>query len=48
MDADVVPVSLATQIKVGQLDLNDPANTIALLKLKAVVGVTGVFDTNGN
>jgi hypothetical protein len=28
----------------GQVDLNDPANTLALLKLNAVVGVTGFFD----
>jgi hypothetical protein len=47
IDADAVPSSLASQIKSGQLDLTDPANTVALLKLKAVVGLTGVFDGNG-
>ena len=31
-------------IKAGQVDLDDPATTLALLKLNAVVGVTGFFD----
>jgi len=30
------------------VDLNDPANTLALLKLKAVVGVTGFFNADGS
>lgn len=47
VDADAVPASLAAQIKSGQVDLTDPANTLALIKLKAVLGITGVFDTNG-
>jgi len=47
VDADVVPSSLASQIKSRQLDLTDPANTLALLKLKAIVGVTGIFDGSG-
>src|SRR5205085_1659349 len=34
-------------IKAGKVDLDDPATTLALLKLNAVVGVTGIFDTNG-
>jgi hypothetical protein len=48
VDAEAVPQSLATQIKAGQVDLNDPANTLALLKLNAVVGVTGVFSPDGS
>jgi hypothetical protein len=32
----------------GQLDLNDPANTLALLKLNAVVGLQGFFNSNGS
>lgn len=48
VDADVVPAALAAQIKAGQVDLNDPANTLALLKLNAVVGVTGFFNSDGS
>jgi len=44
VDAEVVPTAVADQIKSGQLSLKDPANTLALLKLNAVVGVTGFFD----
>jgi mono/diheme cytochrome c family protein len=31
----------------GEVDLDDPAVTLALLKLNAVVGVTGFFDSGG-
>src|SRR5262249_20098573 len=31
----------------GTLDLNDPATTLALLNLNAVVGVTGLFASDG-
>jgi hypothetical protein len=31
----------------GQVDLNDPAVTVALLKLNAVVGLTGFFNSSG-
>ena len=48
VDSAVLPQSLVDQLKANQLDLNDPANTVALLKLKAVVGVTGFFDASGN
>src|SRR6185312_17292114 len=34
-------------LKHGSINLNDPAVTVALLKLNAVVGVTGVFDSTG-
>jgi hypothetical protein len=47
VDASVVPADLATQIKSGQLSLLDPANTVALIKLNAVVGITGFFDSSG-
>lgn len=48
VDVDALPGSLVQQVLHGQVNLNDPAVTIALLKLKAVVGVTGVFDSSGN
>jgi len=38
---------LIQELKNGQVDLNDPANTLALLKLNSVVGVTGRFKSDG-
>src|SRR5262245_20699671 len=48
VDADALPDSLKEQLKAGKVDLDDPATTLALLKLNAVVGVTGFFDQKGN
>jgi len=48
VDVDALPKSLQRQIKKGKVDLNDPAVTLALLKLNAVVGVTGFFNTDGS
>ncbi len=47
VDADALPADLVEQIKAGKVNLDDPATTLALLKLKAVVGVTGIFDQQG-
>lgn len=47
VDADALPPDLVAQLKNGRVDLNDPANTLALLKLNAVVGVTGFFASDG-
>ena len=47
VDADALPASLVEQIKEGKVDLDDAATTLALLKLNAVVGVTGRFDGQG-
>ncbi len=47
VDAEKVPAALAAQIKAGKIDLKDPATTLALLKLDAVVGVKGTFDASG-
>jgi len=44
VDVDALPQSLTKKLAAGQVDLNDPANTLALLTLNAVVGVTGFFD----
>src|SRR6266571_8840551 len=44
VDVDALPESLKKKLAAGQVDLNDPANTLALLKLNAVVGVTVFFD----
>lgn len=44
VDMDALPAPLVSQIKAGQVNLDDPATTLALLKLNAVVGVVGTFD----
>jgi len=48
VDADALPPDVVSAIQSGAADLNDPATTIALLKLNAVVGLKGVFDTSGS
>ena len=47
VDVDALPASLVEQLKAGQVNLDDPATTVALLKLNSVVGVTGFFDEKG-
>jgi hypothetical protein len=44
----MVPAQVASGIKAGTVDLNDPANTLALLKVDAVVGVKAFMEPNGN
>ncbi len=44
VDVDRLPRGLKRQLAAGEVDLDDPATTLALLRLKAVVGVTGFFD----
>jgi hypothetical protein len=48
VDADALPDALKQQLKEGKVDLDDPATTVALLKLNSVVGVTGIFDNSGS
>src|SRR5512141_577455 len=48
VDVDALPAALQSQLKAGKVDLDDPATTIALLELDAVVGVKGVFQGSGN
>ena len=47
VDVDALPAALIQSLKSGQVNLDDPATTLALLKLNAVVGVTGFFDPTG-
>lgn len=47
VDAEALPASVVSAISSGAVNLDDPATTLALLKLKAVVGVNGNFDANG-
>jgi hypothetical protein len=48
VDVNALPASVQQGILDGTVNLNDPATTLALLKLNAVVGVKGVFDSSGN
>ncbi|MDP9200990.1 MAG: c-type cytochrome [Gemmatimonadota bacterium] len=45
VDADAIPADVAAAIKAGKVDLNDPATTVTLLKLNAVVGLKGTVST---
>ncbi len=47
VDADALPAPIVAAIKAGKVNLDDPATTLELLKLNAVVGVTGFFDARG-
>jgi len=46
VDVDALPNSIEREIEKGTLDLKDPANTVALLKADAVLGVKGIFQGN--
>src|SRR5512139_833183 len=48
VDVDALPKDLVKNLKAGKVNLDDPATTLALLKLNSVVGVKGFFDENGN
>ena len=45
VDVDALPAALVDAIRGGAVDLNDPANTLALLRLNAVVGVLPIGTT---
>jgi hypothetical protein len=47
VDATAIPKKTAAAIKAGRVNLDDPAVTVALLKLDAVVGVKGFFNRSG-
>ena len=47
VDAEALPASVVAGIQGGTVSLTDPATTIALLKLNAVVGVKGTVETVG-
>jgi hypothetical protein len=48
VDMDALPQPLVAQIKDGKVNLDDPATTLALIKLNAVLGVKGTFNDNGS
>ena len=47
VDADALPSDLIKAIRAGRVNLNDPAVTLALLDLNAVIGVAGQRGADG-
>ena len=47
VDSHALPDSLKQALATGQVNLDDPAATLALLKLNAVVGLKGFFNDQG-
>src|SRR5215471_18583149 len=47
VDVDALPNDLLAHLKQGKINLDDPAVTLILLKLNAVIGVTGIFNSTG-
>lgn len=45
VDAEALPQAVKDAIVAGQADLNDPATTVTLLKLNAVLGLHGTVET---
>jgi cytochrome c553 len=48
VDVDTLPAQVRADLQAGDIDLDDPATTVALLKLGAVVGVIGQVDASDN
>jgi hypothetical protein len=44
VDLERLPDDLVRALRRGEVDLDDPANTLLLLRLKSVVGVSGFFE----
>ena len=47
VDVDALPPAVRAALLAGDVDLTDPATTVALLSLGAVVGLVGEVDTEG-
>lgn len=47
VDLEALPNKLRNDLQKGQVNLDSPATTLALLKLDAVIGVRGFFDDSG-
>ncbi len=47
VDLDALPKTVVEALKSGTVNLDDPATTVTLLSLNAVVGVQGSFDQSG-
>lgn len=48
VDMDALPADLVEKVKRGEVNLDDPATTLALIKLDAVLGLKGTFNQNGS
>ena len=48
VDMDTLPASLVADLQAGRVNLDDPATTVALLALGAVVGVVGQVDASSH
>jgi len=48
VDVDALPDQLVQKLRKGDVDLSSPATTLSLLRLNAVVGLTGFFDSSGS
>jgi hypothetical protein len=48
VDSDALPAAVKQALAEGKVDLDDPAVTLELLRLKAVVGLTGFFNSQGS
>ena len=47
VDSEALSSNVIEAIRNGKVDLDDPATTLALLQMSAVVGITGFFDQKG-
>lgn len=47
VDVNALPAALVQQLSRNEVNLDDPATTVALLKLDAVVGVKGLLNESG-
>lgn len=48
VDSEALPNRLVKDLQKGRVNLDDPATTLALLKLDAVLGVKGFFNQDGS
>src|SRR5262245_47013410 len=48
VDSDALPEDVKTALAQGKVNLDDPAVTLTLLKLNAVLGLTGFFNSDGS
>jgi hypothetical protein len=48
VDVDALPAAVVQALQRGEVNLDDPATTVTLLKLNSVVGVKGFFNEDGS
>src|SRR5262245_1439456 len=46
VDVDALPADVVSEMTQGNIDMNSPATTVALLRMNSVVGVKGFFHGN--